>query len=55
MMEKALERYYEHFGQNYPMAMGNSMTEEEVVARIDYCIKNNTPEDEPEYDNDCDY
>ena len=54
-MEKALEKYYEHFGENYPLAMGEMKTEAEVIARIDYCIKNNTPEAEPEYDDECDY
>lgn len=54
-MEKALERYYEHFGVNYPLAVGFSKTEAEVIDRINHCIKHNTPEDEPEYDADCDY
>lgn len=54
-MEKALERYYKHFGENYPLSMGNSMTEEEVIARIENCIETNTKETEPEYDDECDY
>lgn len=54
-MEKALERYYKHFGENYPLSIGYSMTEEEVIARIDYCIAHNAKEAEPEYDAECDY
>lgn len=54
-MEKALQKYFEHFGIPYPLAFGNSQTEAEVVERINHCIKHNTPEKEPEYDDECDY
>lgn len=54
-MEEALQKYYEHFGENYPLGMGNSLTEAEVIERVEYCIKTNTKEAEPEYDDDCDY
>ena len=54
-MEEALKKYYDHFGENYPLAIGVSMTESEVIARINHCIKHNTPEAEPEYDDECDY
>ena len=54
-MEEALNKYYEHFGKNYPLAFGDMKTEAEVIARINHCIKHNTPEDEPEYNDECDY
>jgi hypothetical protein len=54
-MEEALNKYYDYFGENYPLAMGNSKTEAEVIARIDHCIKTNTKETEPEYENEYDY
>lgn len=54
-MEEALNRYYDHFGENYPLAFGSGRTEEEVIKRIEHCIKTNTKELEPEYDDECDY
>jgi FAD/FMN-containing dehydrogenase len=54
-MEEALNKYYDHFGENYPLAFGDCKTEAEVIARIAYCIEHNTKEAEPEYEDECDY
>ena len=54
-MEEALSRYYNHFGTNYPLSFGNMKTEDEVIARINHCIKHNTPEEEPEYEDEYEY
>lgn len=54
-MEKALEKYYKHFGENYPLAICDMPTEAEVIARIEHCIKTNTKETEPEYESEYDY
>lgn len=54
-MEEALKRYYEHFGENFPLGMGNSLTEAEVMERIEHCIKTNTKEPEPVYEDEYDY
>ena len=54
-MIKALKKYYDHFGENYPLVAGNMPSEEEVIKRINYCIEHDTPEAEPEYEEDCDY
>jgi hypothetical protein len=54
-MEEALNKYYEHFGENYPLGMGNSLTEEEVIERVEHCIKTNTKEAEPVYEDEYDY
>ena len=54
-MEEALKKYYEKFGENYPLAIGYSMTEAEVIERVDYCITHNIKEKEPEYEDKYDY
>lgn len=55
MMEAALTRYYQHFGENYPLMIVGTKSDEEVIERINQCIKDNQPEVEPEYDDDADY
>lgn len=54
-MEDALNKYYEHFGENFPLGMGNSLTEAEVIERVDYCIKHNKKEPEPVYEDEYEY
>ena len=54
-MEEALKRYFKHFGENYPLMIVGTMTDEEIVARIDRCIEINQAEAEPEYTDDADY
>lgn len=54
-MEKALDRYFEHFGENYPLMIADTKTEEEIIDRINYCIENNMKETEPEYEEESDY
>ena len=54
-MEKALERYFEHFGENFPLGMGNRLTEAEVIERVEHCIETNTKEPEPVYEDEYDY
>lgn len=54
-MEKALKRYYEHFGENYPLLITSNLTDDEVIKDIEKCIETNTKAKEPEYDSDGDY
>lgn len=54
-MEEALERYYQQFGENYPLVIVGTKTNEEIIERINRCIETNQPEAEPEYDDDVDY
>lgn len=57
--EEALDAYYDHFGVQYPFAMGfgyPAKTPEENIAIIERCIRENKPVVfEPKYDPDCDY
>lgn len=54
-MEEALERYYQHFGENYPLLITGTRTDEEIIDRINYCIETDQPEKEPEYEDGADY
>ena len=55
MIEKALEKYYQHFGENYPLMIVGNMTDNEIIERINSCIENGEPEKEPEYEENADY
>ena len=54
-MEDALKRYYQYFGENYPLMIVGCKTDEEIIDRINHCIAANQPEAEPEYEDDVDY
>lgn len=54
-MEEALNRYFKHFGENYPLMIAGTMTAEEIIARINRCIETNKAEAEPEYTDEADY
>lgn len=54
-LEKALERYYEHFGENYPLTPSESRDAGEIIADIEFCIEKNEPESEPDYEDDAEY
>ena len=55
MMEDALRRYYQRFGENYPLIVSDTKSDEEIIARINDCIENNQLEAEPEYTDNADY
>lgn len=54
-MEEALKKYFQHFGENYPLMIVGTMTDDEIIERINDCIKNGKPEQEPQYEDDADY
>ena len=54
-MEEALKRYYQHFGENYPLIIVEYKTDEEIIDRINRCIATDQLESESEYEDDVDY
>ena len=52
-MAEALKKYKEHFGDIVTTEC-SSYTEEEWVEILEYCIANNEPLEEDEYDEDTD-
>lgn len=54
-MEEALERYYRHFQEDYPLMIAGTKPEKEIIERINHCIETNQPESEPDYDENADY
>ena len=54
-MESALKRYYDHFGENYPLLITSTKTDDEIIKEIDLCIKTNEKAGEPVFDDDSDY
>lgn len=55
MIEKALQRYYDVFGQNYPLMITSDKSEEEILEDINRCIASGEPAAEPEYEDDTVY
>lgn len=53
--EKALNDYYEHFGENYPLGITGTMLEDEVIDDIEHCIESNEKAVDPEYEDGADY
>lgn len=54
-MEEALKKYYQYFGENYPLIITGGKSDEEIIKRINECIDTKTPESEPTYEDDADY
>ena len=54
-MEEALERYYRHFREDYPLMIAGTKPEKEIIERINHCIETNQPESEPDYHENADY
>lgn len=54
-LELALNKYFNHFGCNYPLGIASLKPEEEIIKEIDLCIKTNQKAPEPQYDEDQEY
>lgn len=53
--EKALDEYFTHFGENYPLIIAQAIIEDEVIKDISRCIETNTKAKKPEYKDGVDY
>ncbi len=51
----ALNLYYEHFGENYPLCVSGTRGTEEIIADIELCIDTAKMAEPPEYEDDADY
>jgi len=54
-LEKVLDEYSAHFGENYPLTRTTTVLEEEIIKDIKQCIETNTKAKEPEYEDNIDY
>ena len=54
-LEKALDAYRNHFGENYPLVITGTASEDEIIDEIERCIETNEKAEEPEYDDNEDY
>ena len=55
-LEVALDEYFDHFGENYPLSITGSIgDEEELIRTIRKCIEDDQPAPEPSYRDGCDY
>ena len=49
-LEKALDAYRNHFGEDYPLVITGTTSEDEIIDEIERCIETNEKAEEPEYD-----
>lgn len=54
-LEKALNRYYENFGENYPLCISENRSTDEIISDIDFCICTGSKAEGPSYEEDADY
>ena len=54
-LDAALEAYYEHFGENYPLCISDNRSNEEIIADIELCIDTDTEAEQPSYEDEADY
>lgn len=54
-LDTALEAYYKHFGENYPLCVSGNHSNEEIIADIELCIDTNIEAEQPTYEDDVDY
>lgn len=54
-LEIALDEYFEHFNQNYPLMITDDSETSEIIKEIKTCIKNNRLAKEPVYEEGCLY
>ena len=54
-LEKALNAYYEHFDENYPLVITTILSNDEIIDDIERCIEANEKAEQPKFENDVDY
>ncbi len=54
-LEEALNDYYEHFDENYPLGITMGMSDDEIIDDIERCIESNEKAEKPQYEYDADY
>lgn len=54
-LEKALNAYYEHFDENYPLGITGTMSDDEIIDDIERCIESNEKAEDVQYEDDADY
>lgn len=54
-LEKALDAYREHFGENFPLLITGTASEDEIIDEIERCIETNKKAEEAEYEDGVDY
>lgn len=54
-LDAALNKYYECFGESYPLCTSETRTTEEIIEDIELCIDTESKAEEPSYEDDADY
>ncbi|MDE6941661.1 MAG: hypothetical protein K2P40_12050 [Lachnospiraceae bacterium] len=54
-IDAALNKYYERFGENYPLGISEVRTTDEIISDIERCIETGDKAEEPLYEEYVDY
>ena len=54
-LENALDMYYNHFGQNYPLCPSGTINSDEIIADIELCIDTGRVAEPLKYEDNIDY
>jgi hypothetical protein len=54
-LDKALDAYYKHFGENFPIGITECREEAELISEIKRCLETNVKAEEPVYEDGYDY
>lgn len=54
-IDKALNAYFDHFGENYPLGITATMSEDEIIDDIERCIEANEKAKDPQYEDEAYY
>lgn len=50
--EELLNEYEKRFGKEYGIPIGITKSKEEVIAELEECLRTDTPQPEPDYNED---
>lgn len=54
-LDEALNKYYDRFGENYPLGISENRTTDEIISDVELCIETGDKAEEPSYEDDADY
>ena len=54
-LDVVLNKYYERFGENYPLCISESRTTDEIISDVELCIETGDKAEMPSYEDDGDY
>lgn len=48
-IQQAVKEYEKRFGEKYGIVVGQQKSDKEILDELNYCLKNNIPQPDPDY------